>query len=112
MNRLVLGAGRFIGPHLVEDLPAWAHTVALVDVVSAPAPEITMRGLGEVLRGTCGALTGEEARSKATGGEAFYHASFEGGTRALGWASRHGLRETVRETTAYYPRAAARAGAA
>lgn len=79
-----------------------------------------MRGLAELMRELYEELTGEAPRSplEDISGEAFYGAGYEDGDRerpdvgrmrALGWAPRHGLRETVRETMAYYLRAAGRA---
>lgn len=81
--------------------------------VGNPANNIAIRQFADLVREVYAELTGCEPRSAvdAVDGETFYGKGYEDGDRlppdiakmrALGWAPRRGLRETVRETMAYY----------
>jgi UDP-apiose/xylose synthase len=83
--------------------------------VGNPDNEVTMRGLAELMFELWTEITGEAPRStvEVIAGEQFYGAGYEDADRerpsvdkmrALGWAPRHGLRETLRRTMAYYVR--------
>lgn len=101
----------------ILDQPERAHNQ--IFNVGNPDNEVTVRGLAELMLGLWEELTGETPRSavESMGGEEFYGAGYEDGDRerpnvdkmrALGWAPRHDLRETVRGAMAYYLRGAGR----
>lgn len=81
--------------------------------VGNPDNQVTVRQFAHLMLELWEELTGESATSaiESMDGETFYGVGYEDGDReppdvskmrALGWAPRYGLRETVRETMRYY----------